>query len=272
MTRVLAHENGGLGNAIVFILSQVFMAAPVLIPVWFLGLRFLWRSDRPLWRALAWSWGLLVVFFAATAGAKPYYVAATYFFLLAAGAVYVEERWPQPRELFTVAVPIASLIALPIVLPVLPPNLIGWTDAVNPVMTETVGWPQLVSSVTSVWDTLSPAQRASTVIFASNYGEAGAIDELGHGLPRAVSGHNTFWWWGPGNPHATTVIAVLPGPKDAPAQLLAQLRSDFAHVTQAATLTNPWHLTNQEYNGHIYICSTPHRAWSALWPALRMYA
>ena len=274
MTRVLAHENGGLGNGIVFILSQVFMAAPVLIPVWFLGLRFLWRSDRPLWRALAWSWGLLVVFFAATSGAKPYYVAATYFFLLAAGAVHAEQRWPQPRELFTVAVPIASLVALPMVLPVLPPNLIGWTDAVNPVMTETVGWPQLVSSVTGVWDKLPPTQRASTVIFASNYGEAGAIDELGHGLPQAhglpeaVSGHNTFWWWGPGNPGATTVIAVLPGPKDGP----AQLRSDFAHVTQAATLTNPWHLTNQEYDGHIYICSAPRHPWSALWPTFRSYS
>jgi hypothetical protein len=54
------------------------------------------------------------------------------------------------------------------------------------------------------------------VIYTANYGEAGAINELGRadGLPTAVSGHNTDWWWGPGNLRATTVIVVAPG--DAP--------------------------------------------------------
>jgi hypothetical protein len=68
--------------------------------VWFAGLRFLWRSERPLWRALAWSYGLLFVFFAVTAGGKPYYVAGAYFFLIAAGASALQDRlgrwewWP----------------------------------------------------------------------------------------------------------------------------------------------------------------------------------
>jgi 4-amino-4-deoxy-L-arabinose transferase-like glycosyltransferase len=272
MTRVLGQENGGLGNAIGFIFSQLFMAAPPLIPVWIAGLRFLWRSDRPLWRWLAWSWGILVVFFAATSGAKPYYVAATYFFLLAAGAVCLEQRWAEIRPLFLIGVPISFLVALPIVLPVLPAGDIGWTRVVNPVPTESVGWPELVGSVTRVWDGLPPAQRANAVIYTEDYGEAAAIDELGHGLPQAVSGHNTFWWWGPGNPHASTVIAVLPGPKDNPGWLLNQLKADFAHVTQAATLTNQWHLANQEYGGHIYICTGPRHPWSALWPTFRLYA
>jgi len=37
MTRSLARENGGLGNAISFLFSQIFMASPVLIPVWLIG-------------------------------------------------------------------------------------------------------------------------------------------------------------------------------------------------------------------------------------------
>jgi hypothetical protein len=51
------------------------------------------------------------------------------------------------------------------------------------------------------------------VIFTDDFGEAGAINELGRGqgLPTAVSGHDTEWWWGPGNPHATTVVAVTLG-------------------------------------------------------------
>jgi hypothetical protein len=271
MTRALAHENGGLGNAIGFVVSQVFMAAPVLIPVWFAGLRFLWRSDRPLWRALVWAYGLLLVFFAATSGAKPYYVAATYFFLLAAGAVAWENRWAEIRTLLTVALPVAVLVTLPIVLPVLPARLIGWTSIVNPVQTETIGWPELVGTVTRVWDQLPPGQRAHAVIFTSNYGEAGAINELGHGLPAAVSGHNTLWWWGPGNPHATTVVAVLAGPKDDTAPLLALLRQDFADVTAAATLGNAEHVANQESGGHVYVCTDPRARWTTRWPTLRHY-
>ncbi|MFC5674845.1 hypothetical protein [Streptomyces incanus] len=69
-----------------------------------------------------------------------------------------------------------------------------------------------------VWTGLPPEQRANAVIFAADYGEAGAINELGRGtgLPTAVSAHNTDWWWGPGNPDATTVVAVAPGPDHAP--------------------------------------------------------
>jgi len=45
-------------------------------------------------------------------------------------------------------------------------------------------------------------------------GEAGAINELGRGtwLPTAVSRQNSEWWWGPGNPHATTIVAVASAP------------------------------------------------------------
>jgi hypothetical protein len=51
------------------------------------------------------------------------------------------------------------------------------------------------------------------VLNAGNYGLAGAINELGRGtgLPTAVSDQNSEWWWGPGNPHATTIVAVVPG-------------------------------------------------------------
>ncbi|MGO9078797.1 MAG: ArnT family glycosyltransferase, partial [Streptosporangiaceae bacterium] len=238
MTRTLAQENGGLGNAIGFVLSQIFMAAPVLIGVWIAGLRFLWRSGRPLWRALAWSYGLLFVFFAATAGAKPYYLAATYFFLLAAGAVAAERRWAaapgRRRTLLAVALPVCVLVTLPLVLPVLPASDAGWTAAVNPVQIETIGWPQFVATVARAWHQLPARQRASAVIFTGNYGEAGAITELGRAgrLPRAVSGQNNEWYWGPGNPRATTVLAVVqPGFP----QLVTRLRRDFARVRAVAT-------------------------------------
>lgn len=133
---------------------------------------------------------------------------------------------------------------------------------------ESIGWPQLVQTVQQAWVSLPAAQRARAVIFTANYGEAGAISELGRadGLPAAVSGHNTDWWWGPGNPRATTVIAVAPG--DAP-RYKDYLSRFFTSVQPVATLSNPAGIRNQEQGGHIYLCTGPALPCAQLWPQLR---
>ena len=90
MTRALNQDNGGLGNIASWVIGQLIMTALALVWVWVAGLRFLWRSGRPLWRALAWAYGLLFIFFALTTGAKIYYLAGAYIYLLAAGAVAID--------------------------------------------------------------------------------------------------------------------------------------------------------------------------------------
>ena len=99
------------------------------------------------------------------------------------------------------------MISLPIFLPVLPASDSRWAFGLNQTGAETVGWPEFVDTVRSVWTSLPASQRATAVIFTADYGEAGAINELGRGegLPVAVSAQNSEWWWGPGNPHATTL-------------------------------------------------------------------
>ena len=102
MTQALNQANGGLGNAGTWVIGQVIMVTLALVWVWLAGLRFLWRSGRPLWRALAWAYGLLFVLFAVTTGAKIYYLAGTYPYLLAAGFVAVDgwlaaRRGPGPQ-------------------------------------------------------------------------------------------------------------------------------------------------------------------------------
>ena len=163
-------------------------------------------------------------------------------------------------------------MAVPIVLPVLPAADIAWTYKTNPTLGETVGWPQFVRTVDGVWKSLPPRQRASAVIFTADYGEAGAINELGRGtgLPAAVSGQNSEWWWGPGNSRATTVVAVAPGPVDVTgyATYLSQF---FTHVRVAATLSNPYGIHNQEWGGHVYLCTGLRHPWAQLWPRLRHY-
>ena len=275
MTHVLNQENGGLPNIGTWVIGQLGLVTLALVWVWVAGLRFLWRSERPMWRALAWAYGLLFVLFALTTGAKTYYLAAAYVYLLAAGAVAID-GWLQARpgrlRNLMLATALTTAAALPLVLPVLPPADIGWTYKTSQVLGETTGWPQLVRTVDTVWMSLPPRQRASAVIFTADYGEAGAINELGRGtgLPTAVSGQNSEWWWGPGNPHATTVVAVAPGPVDVTGYA-AYLRQFFTAVRVAATLSNPYGIHNQEWGGHVYLCTGPRHPWAQLWPRLRNY-
>jgi hypothetical protein len=276
MTRALGQENGGLGNIATWVVGQLLMTALAMVVVWLAGLRFAWRSGRPLWRALAWAFAILFVFFALTTGGKIYYLGGAYIYLVGAGAVAVD-GWLAARKarlgMLMVATAVTAALTLPVVLPVLPAKDLGGTEKINNVLAESVGWPQLVSSVRSAWDSLPAEQRANAVIFTSNYGEASAINILGHGtgLPQAVSGHNTYWWWGPGNPHATTVLAVMPGPVDGGGDA-AYLGQFFASVRAVATLSNPYGLHNQEWHGHVYVCTRPRHPWGQMWPALRQYS
>jgi 4-amino-4-deoxy-L-arabinose transferase-like glycosyltransferase len=276
MTRALAQENGGAANIANWVIGQLLMTALAMVVVWIAGLRFLWRSERPLWRGLAWAYAILFVFFALTTGGKIYYLAGAYIYLLAAGAVALD-AWLAARKYrlrgLLAATAVCTALAALITLPVLPAKDLGGTQKINSVLAESVGWPQLVSTVRNVWFSLPARQRASAVIFTSNYGEASAINILGQGtgLPQAVSGHNTYWWWGPGNPHATTVVAVMPGPEDGSGDA-AYLGQFFASVRAVATLSNPYGLHNQEWHGHVYLCTGPRHPWGQMWPQLRQYS
>jgi hypothetical protein len=196
-----------------------------------------------------------------------------YVYLLAAGAVAVD-GWLYARlrriRILTVATALSTAVLAGLLLPVLPATGIGPQHEMDATLTDTIGWPELVGTVGTVWTSLPPQQRADAVIFTENYSEAAAINELGRGrgLPTAVSGHNSQWWWGPGNPGATTVIAVAPG---TVAGYTGYLGRFFTDVHEVATVTNPYGVHNIESGGHVYLCTGLREPWSQLWPRLRHY-
>ncbi|MFG2600232.1 ArnT family glycosyltransferase [Streptomyces sp. NPDC048462] len=275
MTRALNGENGGPGNIPTWIVGQLGMSCLAMAVLWTAGLRFLWRSGRPLWQCLVAAYAVLFVLFAVTTGAQVYYLGGLYVCLLAAGAVgldgWLYARPGRLRDLMIGTAASTALFAM-IVLPVLPPSGVAWTYGISTNSGETLGWPQLVGTVRQVWNGLPAGQRANAVIFAADYGEAGAVNELGRGtgLPTAVSAQNTDWWWGPGNPDATTVVAIAPGPDHAPGYT-ARLHEYFRHVRVAATLSNPYGVHNVERGGHVYVLTGPRRPWGEMWPELRHY-
>jgi 4-amino-4-deoxy-L-arabinose transferase-like glycosyltransferase len=84
MTHALNERNGGLVGIVTWLFGQLADTALAMVWVWPAGLKFLWRSGRPMWRAIPWAYGLLFIVFMLTTGKQYYYLAGVYVTLLAA--------------------------------------------------------------------------------------------------------------------------------------------------------------------------------------------
>ena len=143
---------------------------------------------RPLWRALAWAYGILFVLFAVTTGGKTYYLGAAYVSCSPpAPSPSTHGCRPRPGRLRNLLLASALTAAVAVLTRVAgaPGGCVGWTYKTNPALGESVGWPQLVRTVDGVGSRCRRGQRASAVIFTADYGEAGAINELPGNGPAA---------------------------------------------------------------------------------------
>jgi hypothetical protein len=61
-----------------------------------------------------------------------------------------------------------------------------------------LGWEQMVTAVAKTYHSLPDSVQEICAIYASNYGEAGAIDYYGkyYNLPKCISKGGSFWNWG----------------------------------------------------------------------------
>jgi hypothetical protein len=250
-----------------FVPFQLVMVSPVLVPVWVAGLLAPFRraSLRRL-RFVTITYAALALAYLAGNG-KAYYLASLYPVLLGLGALPTADWASRARShlrLLAAAVAISAVISAVIALPVLPERSLQGSAvmALNPDQGETVGWPRYVATVSRAWLLIPAAERRHTVIFAGNYGEAGAIDLLGRsrGLPRAYSGHNAFSEWG------------VPAPADTHALVTgfaaaADLAPFFDRCRRLATIDDGIGLKNQEQGMPLLLCR-PTAAWPKLWPRL----
>lgn len=268
-----------------FIIQQILIMNPFLVLVWIVGLwHFLLGGGRK-YRVLGWTFLAFFLMMMALHG-KDYYVAPIYPMLLAGGAVAREDAlgrwritkghvWPKAATLAVITV--SGAILAPLTIPLLPPaKYVAYEQALHfaPAKEEVhqqgplpqlfgdqFGWPELVQQVAQIYRALPPEERSKAAIFAGNYGEAGAIDLFGpqYGLPQAISGHQTYFFWGPRG-YIGNVIIVLQGTRQ-------DLEERCSSVQDAGFHFNAWGMA--EENGEIYICRGLKRPLAEIWPSLK---
>ena len=274
-----------------YTVQQILMMNPFSLPFWLRGLLFylFYRAAKP-YRNFGWAFLITFSFFLLSHG-KDYYSAPAYPILFAAGAVAVEvllSRGAQELSNFQQIKWRAALkpvcfawllvgvaLVLPLILPLLPMGAFLRYQAhlhsqPRPTERSFVGtplpqyfadelpWQEQVAAVTRVYHSLSPEDQSKTAIFCDNYGQAAAIDFFGprYGLPKAISGHQNYFLWGPRNYTGEIVIVVGQAEED--------VRQYFSSVEAAATVDVPYAYSYE--TRPILLCRGLKGNLQALWP------
>jgi hypothetical protein len=255
---------------------------PATSLVWLAGLASLLLVRRT--RVLGILFLAVAALLIASGSSRPNYLAVAYAPLLAAGGAAIERfaahrrRWLRPVVLAAVLVVGAPVV--PMGLPLLPvERLVAYMDAVGvrpraqehaaegplpQVFADMFGWEELVQRVARVYHALPADQRAKCAIYASNYGEAGAVDYFGprYGLPPAISSHNNYWLWGPRGATGEVVIIVGGDADDR--------HEDFRHVV-LADRTECRYCMPYENGAPIFVCLGLNRPLAERWREIRHY-
>lgn len=289
MSAALRDKHSGAGYTATFVVLQFVLPGLWAAPVWLAGLWALLRAPRfRVYRPFAWAYLLLFVVIMVAMGDRPYYLGPLYIVLFGVGSVvtagvvegsrrfFSEEprtsvsrgsMWRSPATACAWVV-VFALVFLPLSLPVLPA---GWLATVplqkiNYNLGEEIGWQDLARTVAGVYSGLPEEERAKTVIFTGNYGEAGALQRYGDafGLPAVYSGQNTFHLWGAPPDDATTAIII--GGSDP-----RSYDGYFDTVDRAATIGNAADVENEEYGQSVWLARGLARPWSEIWPEVQHY-
>ncbi|MEB3210767.1 MAG: glycosyltransferase family 39 protein [Leptolyngbyaceae bacterium] len=281
----LYEKKGLLWSAIDLILQQVILTNPGAVPVWGCGLYYyLFTRDGKPYRPLGWAYIITLGWFLFFEG-RFYYLLPIYPMLLAAGAVFLEPTLQRYLvwKYTTLFVLLASgVILVPVSLPILPiESLIRYSNAIYrpPTLSSSqqedaseapwhfrlmLGWEETVVWIAQIYQQLSPQEQSECAILAWGYGNAGAIDFWGsaYNLPKAISGHTGYYFWGPQDYSGSVVLSIGGDP--------TFLQQTFDSVELVTTLTYE-DIVGVTDELTLYLCKDIKRPLSEMWPAFKYY-
>ncbi|MDA4131193.1 MAG: glycosyltransferase family 39 protein, partial [Thaumarchaeota archaeon] len=284
-------HHGGLNGSgpIGFLALQLLIMNPVNLPLVIAGLVFyLRRPAGSQFKLLGVAYIVLLIVFALT-NAKPYFIGPMYPFLFAGGSLLftaaTSRRWVWwlTRRVFPVVLVGFTIFFAPLLMPVLPPatyastygslSVLGNSAAAQNTagvfpqyLGDRFGWDTMVTTVSQIYHNLPSQEQSQACIFASNYGEAGALIFLGkqNGLPPVISGHNNFYIWGPG-PCVGKSLFITVGAS------LSDLQFLFGNVTQVGLITCSYCM-GSENDLPVYLASQLKGTLQDIWPQVKSFS
>jgi hypothetical protein len=264
-----------------FFAQEILAMHPLTLPLWLAGLWFYFFSPRgKQFRALGWAW-LFTAAVIVWQSPRVYYLFPAFPLLFAAGSVFWEsrvERWTLWRQLaWPALLVITGALLAPVAIPVLPPETyIRYTRAIHigqpaiethrlgplpQIFADQFGWEEMAATVAGVYKGLPPEVRSKTAIFGQNYGQAATIDLFGpkFGLPPAISGHQSYFLWGPRGYSGESVIVMDGRQQD--------LESRFAEVRKVASVYHPYSMPYEHFD--IYYCRALKLPLAEIWPQVK---
>jgi len=270
-------------NPIQFFGQEILAMNPFTLPVWLAGLWFFFGTKQgKQFRALGWAW-LFTALVIVTMSPRIYYLFPAFPLLFAGGAVALESllvrRSSWRLVLCSTLILLAGFILAPLAIPILSPeNYIRYAKALGAsqpaienhklgplpqLFADQFGWEEMAASVAEIYNNLPDPVRSRTAIFGQNYGQAGAIDFFGprYGLPPAISGHQSYFLWGPRSYTGESMIIM-----DDREEVLNRL---FGKVQKAGHAQHPYSMPYQHFD--IYYCTEPRQTLEELWPRVKKW-
>jgi len=268
-------------NPLAFFGQEALSMLPLTVPVWLVGLWHLFFGNGGRFRALAWTWlftAAVIVFF----NPRVYYLFPAFPLLFAAGAVQWEiwtDGLKWARLAYVGLILALGAILAPLTLPVLPADTyVRYSNALHlappriennrlgplpQLYADQFGWDEMAAEVGRIYNNLPLEVRAKTAIFGQNYGQAGAIDFFGpkYGLPKAISGHQNYFLWGPRDYTGESMIVL-----NDRQEVLERL---FDNVEKAGHVEHPYSMPYQHFD--VFYCSGMKMPMSELWPRIKKW-
>lgn len=284
MENAANYKNAEL-SLIDFLLAQFINMGPVNSLICLAGLlSLLFVQDLRPFRLTGYIF-IFTFLFLVLQNSKPYYLAGAYPPLFAAGAITVSAlakgRLNTAAKYSTAVLLVVSFIVFsPLAIPVLPPEAFTYYSTVTGIRTgkmekheagilpqhfaDRFGWKELAELVAAAYNSLPEQEKRIAAIYADNYGEAGAINYYGREseLPNAISGHNNFWLWGPGETEVKVLI-VAGGSKE----VLAEIFDDVQEFGR----TNNTYCMPYENNLPVFIARKPKADLRSLWAGTKHF-
>lgn len=262
-----------------FFTDQLFLGSMAIILI-LPGIVFaLFNQTLRPWRPVMLA-SLLVVILLAILRGKSYYTVGLFPLWIAAGSVYWERTVQRnySRAFLILGMVALTIPLVPMGIPVYGPDklrdyfagvkkatgldmMLRWeTGRIHELpqdYADMLGWDEIASLTSAAYKQVP--EKKPLMIYAQNYGEAGAVMVLGKnsGLPEPVCFSESFYYWFPRNPSSeiTSLIYI----NDEMGDDVSNLFKDIRVVGQ---VTNP---LARECGIRVWLCTQPRQSFNKFW-------